>query len=94
MNSEVKEWLGIAPADFPVYFATVCLILMFFNKGFYGDLALSVLILFCTIVSCFIGMKKDSKVSSFTNLIKFIAYPFCLVFASFLIALNFIYWNS
>ena len=94
MNNELKEWLGIAPADFPVYLATVCIVVIFFSKNFPLDVVLSVLTVSCTIASCFIGMKKDPNVSAFTNSIKLIAYPFCLALATFLIALNFLYWNS
>lgn len=93
MNSELKEWLGIAPADFPVYFATICIIVIFFTTNFLFDIVLSILAVTCVIVSCFIGMKKDPNVSDFTNSIKLVAYPFCLAAATFLIALNFLYWN-
>lgn len=94
MNNELKEWLGIAPADFPVYFATICVVAMFFNSHFLFDIVLSVLAISGTIFSCFVGMKKDPMVSPFTNSIKLISYPFCLGLATFLTALNFLYWNS
>ena len=94
MNNELKEWLGIAPADFPVYFAAIAVVVIFFNKNFSIDLILSALAFFCALAACFIGMKKDPKVSDFTNSIKLAAYPLCLVTASFFIVLNFLFWNA
>lgn len=94
MDNELREWLGLAPADFPVYLAAICVVVLFFTTNFLLDLALSVLAVSSTIVSCFMGMKKDPQVSAFTNSIKFIAYPFCVFLATFLIALNFLFWNS
>ncbi len=94
MNSELKEWLGIAPADFPVYFAFLCVVIMYFSTNFILDLILSVFVVFCGIVACLIGMKKDLNVSNFTNTIKLFAYPMCFLFSVFLIALNFLFWNS
>lgn len=91
MNRELKEWLGIAPADFPVYAAAICVAAIFFTNNFPLELVLSVLAVTCSIAACFIGMKKDPQVSALTNAIKLLAYPFCLALATFLIALNFLY---
>jgi hypothetical protein len=70
--------LGIAPADFPVYFATICITAVFFTDSFPLELVLSVAAISCTLAARLIGMKKDPHVAAFTDSIKLIAYPVCL----------------
>ena len=94
MNSELREWLGLATADFPVYAACLFVVVMFFKNGFYLDAVLSAVSIILCMASCVIGMKKDSKLSNFTNTAKLIAYPFCLLVCLILVLLNFRYWNS
>ena len=93
MDAELREWLGLAPADFPVYLACLCLVLTYFVKGGILDTFLVLIAIGACIVSCFIGMKKDWRVSGFTNGAKLATYPICLVACIILSLINFKFWN-
>ncbi len=93
MDNELREWLGIAPADFPIYLAILCLVIAYFVRDISSDIVLIVGAIVACIVSCFIGMKKDPKVSGFTNGVKLISYPTCLLGCIILSMVNFVFWN-
>jgi hypothetical protein len=94
MNNELREWSGLATADFPVYAACLFVVVMYFNNGIYLDAVLSAVSIILCIAACVIGMKKDSKLSDFTNTSKLIAYPLCLMICLILVYVNFTNWNS
>ncbi len=90
-NAELREWLGIKLADLLVYTSLASTIAMFFVKNDLADLVLASLSVLASIIACPIGMKRDPKVSDFTNTIKLITYiPLALlIFAA--IAVH--YWK-
>jgi hypothetical protein len=92
-KNELREWLGIAPADIPVWGAFILLGVMYFVKFTMVDIVLSMLAVGLTIFSCFIGMRYDERVSKRINLMKKISYPLCVVLCLVLIYLNFTRWN-
>lgn len=92
-KSELREWLGIAPADIPVWGAVIALGVMYLVKSTTIDIVLSVLAIGLTIFSCFIGMKHDDRLSKLANLIKKIFYPVSVLFCAVVIYLNFTQWN-
>jgi hypothetical protein len=92
-KNELREWLGIAPADLPVWGAFILLGVMYLVKSITVDIVLSMLAVGLTIFSCFIGMQYDKRVSKRINLIKKISYPSCVALCLVLIYLNFTWWN-
>ena len=92
-KNELREWLGIAPADLPVWGAVILLGVMYVVKSIMVDIVLSMLVVGLTIFSCFIGMKYDKRVSKRINLIKKISYPASVVLCGVVIYLNFTWWN-
>ena len=93
MDAELREWLGIAPADFPVYLAFICLAIAYFVGAGVVDTMLVIVAIVACVASCVIGMPRDIRVSGFTNVIKLTAYPICLVVCVVLGIVNFKYWN-
>ena len=81
MKAEHKEWLGIAPADWPVYLAMALLVIMYKLDSLSVNVGLAFVAVGLAIWSCVIGMKTDSNVSTLTNIIKKVAYPCCLLLA-------------
>lgn len=95
MNSEeLKEWIGIKPADLLLYVACGAIVVMYFTKSVLLDSALSVVAIVLCIISCFVGMRGGQNLSRFTNIVKKIIYPLCLVAALVLIYFNFTRWND
>jgi hypothetical protein len=92
-KNELREWLGIAPADLPVWGAMISLGVMYLVKSISVDIVLSMLAVGLTTFSCFIGMRYDKRVSKRINLIKKISYPLCVVLCAALIYLNFTRWH-
>ena len=94
MNEELKEWLGIKPADFVVYAAAAAVVGMYLNKNFILDVALSVLAVSLCVLACIIGMPAERRLSAFSNFVKRVAYPGCLVAVLICVYLNFTRWNG
>jgi len=92
-REELKEWIGIKPADLLVYAACGAIVGMYFTKSILLDSALSVVAIVLCIISCFVGMRADENLSGFTNIVKKVIYPLCLVAALVLIYFNFTRWN-
>jgi len=92
-QDEVREWLSLAPADFPVWGAAACIIGMKFSKNSTIDWSLAVVALVLTVVACFMGMNRDHRVSNFSNVVKKVAYPACVVAVLVLTYVNFTKWN-
>ena len=92
-KNELREWLGIAPADLPVWGAMISLGVMYLVKSFTVDIVLSMLAVGLAIFSCFMGMQYDKRVSKRINLIKKISYPLCVALCLVLTYLNFTWWN-
>lgn len=94
MNEELKEWLGIAPADFLVYAAAGAVAGMYYSNDTPLDVVLSLVAGVLCILSCVVGMKTDPRMSRFSNRVKRISYPGCLLVVVLCIILNFTRWNS
>jgi hypothetical protein len=92
-KNELREWLGIAPADLPVWGAVIILGAMYLVKSTIVDIVLSMLVAGLTTFSCFIGMKYDKRLSKRMNLIKKITYPLSVFLCAVVIYLNFTRWN-
>jgi hypothetical protein len=92
-KNELREWVGIAPADLPVWGAFILVGVMYLVKSAMVDIGLSMLAVGLTIFSCFIGMRYDERVSKRINLMKKISYPACVALCLVLIYLNFTRWN-
>ena len=92
-KNELREWLGIAPADLPVWGAVILLGVMYLVKSTIADIVLSMLVVGLTLFSCFIGMKYDKRLSKRMNLIKKITYPLSALLCAVVIYLNFARWN-
>ncbi len=94
MKEELKEWLGIKPADFLVYAAAGAIVGMYFTKNVTLDVILSVAAVVFGGLSCFIGMRQDARLAATTNFLKRVTYPAYLVVALVFVYLNFSRWNA
>ena len=94
MKEELKEWLGIKPADFAVYAAAGAVIWMYFTPSTVLDVVLSVVAIGLCILACLIGMRPDTRLSALSNGVKRVAYPACLLAVLVCIYLNFTRWHS
>jgi len=90
---EWRELLSLAPADILVWGACGCLTGMRLLADPVKDSILAALAVILAIASCFVGMKRDDRVSELTNKLKKISYPVCLIIVIFIIFLNFMKWN-
>ena len=94
MKEELKEWLGLKPADFLVYVALGAVVWMYYAKSETLDGFLSVVaVVFCGI-SCFIGVRPDARLTATTNFLKRVSYPAWLVVVLVCVYLNFTRWNA
>lgn len=94
MNEELKEWLGIKPADFAVYAATAAVVGMYFTTSAAFDIVLSAVAMGFCVLGCWIGMRPDTRLSALSNGIKRVVYPACLLAVLVCIYLNFTHWNA
>jgi hypothetical protein len=94
MNEEIKEWLGIKPADFATYVAMGAIVWMYFTKSVALDVILSVVAVGSCGLACFIGVRPDGRLAATTNFLKRVTYPACLVAAIVCVYLNFSRWNG
>src|SRR5262245_4306039 len=78
-NRELMEWLGITFADLLVYLAVAAVVAMFFISNLAANVALGFVALALSIAACPLGMKRDPGVSDFTNAVKWVAYPACVL---------------
>ena len=94
MNEELKEWLGVKPADFAVYAALGAVVGMYSNKFVALDIALAVAAVVFGGLSCVLGMRPDARLGTTTNFLKRVSYPAWLVVVIVCIYLNFARWNA
>jgi hypothetical protein len=80
-NRELLEWLGITSADLLVYLSAAAVTAMFFVRDQIADAVLAAVGVLLAVAACPIGMKRDPRVSDFTNGIKAWAYPACVILA-------------
>lgn len=88
MDHELREWLSLAPADLVCYASYGCLIGLYFTPSGWPDWRLGGAAVLLSLLACVIGMRRDDKVSDFTNLMKLISYP---LNAAFVLLIPFIH---
>lgn len=93
-NEELREWLGITPADGLLYLAVAALAGMYALSDRTADIALAVVALVLTLASCPIGMKRDPALSGFTNFMKLVSYPLGVLLAVGAIVVHYVWFNK
>lgn len=91
---ELKEWVGLKPADVAVYAAGAAIIAMYFTRNLVADTILTALAILLATIACVVGMRRDPHLSAGTNLVKKVSYPLTLVVVLVLICVNFFAWNG
>lgn len=86
---EWREILSLAPADIILWLASGCLIMMRFTSDPVKDSILAASAIILSSASCFIGMKRDERVSEMTNRLKKISYPLFMILTIILVYVNF-----
>lgn len=92
-NRELMEWLGLTPADLLVYLSLGALVPMFFTRDATLDALCALAALALAVAACPIGMKRDPKVSAFTNAVKYWSYPVWLLLAVGTIAAHYVWFQ-
>lgn len=90
INREQLEWLGLTPADLLVYLSIAAIGAMFFVEDATADAGLALAGLVLAVLACPIGMKRDPRVSRFTNVVKYWSYPVYLLLAVAAIAAHYL----
>jgi signal peptidase I len=80
MNEELREWLGLKPADLLVYVAIGAIIAMYFLPAPI-NLIFGIAAVLLALAACPIGMKSSPALSRFTSGAKKVAYPAFVVLA-------------
>lgn len=93
MNPELREWLGLKPADFLTYGALALAVSLYFIHNPLADILVSGLAVGLAGLSCVVGMKSEPELSAFTNFVKKVSYPFIVLLVLIAILLNFLFWN-
>jgi len=93
VKHELREWLGVAPADFLIYAALLLGGSLYFLSSRPVEIAVSVIAVGLGLVSCYFGMRHDDRVSQLMNVIKKVSYPLCVLLLTVIIFLNFTRWS-
>jgi hypothetical protein len=93
MDAELKEWLGITPADFMVYAAAVVVGAMYLIPNALTDAVLAFVAILLCVAACRSGMTPDPHVSTLANWAKRVSYPLSLAIVLVCVGLNFFAWN-
>lgn len=93
MDPELREWLGLKPADFLFYGALGLSASLYVIRSPVIDIAVSGVAFGLACLSCVVGMKSEPELSAFTNLVKKVSYPFIVLVVLFAMLLNFRFWN-
>lgn len=93
-NRELLEWLGITFVDLLVYLAAAAVAAMFFVSDPTADVVLAVLGVALSIAACPLGMKRNPEFSGFTNGVKLVAYPVCVLLAVGAIVVHYVWFNN
>ncbi|MBC7783899.1 MAG: hypothetical protein H7144_08660 [Burkholderiales bacterium] len=94
MNRELREWLGLTLADLVGYIALAAAGAMFMVKDAMADVVLAVAGVVLSITSCPLGMKPDPEVSEFTNCVKLVSYPICVLLVVGAIVAHYIWFSG
>ena len=80
-NYELREWLGLTFADLLVFLAAVAIVAMFFVSDGTLHIVLASIGILLAVAACPFGMKRDPRVSGFTNIAKRVTYPVFVLLA-------------
>jgi hypothetical protein len=94
VKRELREWLGLTLADLLVYLAAAAIAAMFFTRDVVIDAARAAVGLISSLAGCLLGMKRDPKLSRFTNLVKEFGYPVFVGLAVLVVAVHYLYWSG
>lgn len=90
---ELREWLGLAPADGLVALAGLAVVGMRLIKNAYVDAFWAAAIVVLCVEACRVGMRPSAELSRLTNAAKSVFYPATLALGVLTIILNFALWN-
>ena len=91
---ELREWLGVAPADIPCYFSILALVGMFVIDNDAADVTLTIIAVAAATLAWVIALRTKPNVSAFTNVVRIVSYPANLVFTVAVIAFHYWYWRG
>jgi hypothetical protein len=92
-DNELREWLGLTPADLLVYLAAAAVVALFFVSDPTADALLAVAGVGLALAACPLGMTRDPLVSDFTNGVKLVSYPACVLMAATAVAVHYLVPN-
>lgn len=93
LSAEARAWMGLEPADFPIYAAMGGAFSLFYVVNVPLELLISLASLALGTFSCILGMRAKPEFSRLTNAMKLIGYPAGMLVVVMFIALNFLSWN-
>jgi hypothetical protein len=76
---ELRELLGVAPADLVSYAGAIALAVPFFSQNPIADYAFSVIGIGFLGLACWIGARPDPALAEWLNIVRLISYPFLLL---------------
>ena len=91
---ELREWLGVAPADIPCWFSMFALGGMFLTTHDAIDVVLAVLAALLAGVAWIIALRTKPNVSAFTNVVRMISYPAYVLFVLAVIVFHYWIWEA
>jgi hypothetical protein len=92
-SRELLEWLGITFADLLTYLAAAAVTATYFLSDATPNIALAVLGVGLSLAACPLGMKPEPRVSGFTNGVKLVAYPVCVLLVVGAIVVRYTWFN-
>src|SRR5207249_4200124 len=72
---ELLEWLSLAPADIPCWFAAGAVVWMWFAGSLLLAIVLAVVAVLLSLIACYFGMPPRDQFGKVTNLAKLTIYP-------------------
>ncbi|MEW5882883.1 MAG: hypothetical protein AB1725_01510 [Armatimonadota bacterium] len=77
---ELRELLGVAPADLASYAGVIAVAVPFFVRNPVADYAFSALGIGFLGWACWIGVRPDPALAQWLNIVRMISYPLLLTF--------------
>ena len=93
-SRELREWLGLMPADLLIYAALLIGGALYFINNVPFEIGVSMVALALASASCAIGMKPDDQISAAANAAKKYSYPICVLILLGILWVNFSIWNA
>jgi hypothetical protein len=91
---ELREWLGVAPADIPCWFSIFALVGMFVIDNDAADVTLAIIAVAAASLAWGIALRTKPNVSAFTNVVRMVSYPANLLITFAAIAFHYWYWRG